>query len=176
MNLSLEEIKCYYGLVLQKVNDEKTSDEEHTIEDDMRQQITYKYIFEEVNGMHGQPEETMEKLQDPLHRKERWRLWILVRINFGATSAEISYVGKDCMIDFIMVKHRENFKALMVQLESLASNFKRSSPQTTKRRGLEVRETPRYLDEGELFLNPQRWEIWIWMDEGVLRKNIYDFP
>ena len=55
---SLEEIKFYYELMLQQVDDQNLNGEEQTIENDMWQRFTYKQFFEEKveEEKHGQSE------------------------------------------------------------------------------------------------------------------------
>lgn len=43
-----KEIKLYDELMLQQIDNQKIDDEEQNIKDDMWQQSTHKYIFEEV--------------------------------------------------------------------------------------------------------------------------------
>jgi len=53
MYWSLEEIKFYYELMLQQIDNQKIDDVEKTIEYDMWQQFTYEKIFEDVEDIHG---------------------------------------------------------------------------------------------------------------------------
>lgn len=52
MYLSTEEIKFYYELMLQQIDNQKIDNEEKTIEDEKWQKSTYKHIFEEVKDIH----------------------------------------------------------------------------------------------------------------------------
>lgn len=58
---SREEMKLYYSLMLQQIEDEKD-----TTEDSMWQQPTYKLVFEEAHGMlrqHGKMEDLHQQLK-----------------------------------------------------------------------------------------------------------------
>jgi hypothetical protein len=58
MHWSPEEIRFYYELMLQQIDDQKLNGEEKTTKNDMWQQFTYKQFFEEKveEDKHGQSE------------------------------------------------------------------------------------------------------------------------